>query len=198
MKVWPCIAVVLMLAGCQQLPKVQQLMGKPRPAGTVTLAATALSSAVLRVQIPSRGADAPLSLAGVNGGVETWMAVDTISLSFDRGVLVASRGLGFDLMGANADATLEALAGRAGGVYRREMRYLTGDQHSSYVLAGCTMQEIGAETVAGRRMTRFEERCEARRDSFTNIFWRGADGRIISSRQWLSPEVGYITATLRD
>jgi len=187
--------MAILLAGC--LPVLQA--GGKAPAGQrVTVAATALSGAVLQVQIPSRGADAPLSLAAVNGDVETWMAVDDISLSFRRGVLVASRGLGFDLMGADAQTTLDAMAGRQGGVYRRQMRYLTGDHHSTWLMAGCTMKEAGPEVVGGRSLSRFEEACQARQHVFTNVFWRDGDGRIVRSRQWLSPEIGYVLTGLRE
>nr|MCU0803203.1 YjbF family lipoprotein [Paracoccaceae bacterium] len=152
----PCLlaASLVLLPGCQ--PVLQKLSGSEPPKVTA-LSAAALTGPVLQVEIASRGANAPLSRVAMNGDVETWLAVDNISVSLRQGVLVASRGLGFDLMGADAQGTLDALAGYDGGVYRRQMRYLTGEQHSTYLMAGCSMAAIGPEMVDGQRLRRFEE-----------------------------------------
>jgi hypothetical protein len=191
----PCLlaASLVLLSGCQ--PVLQQLSGS-EPSKVTSLSAAVLTGPVMQVEIASRGANAPLSRVAVNGDVETWLAVDNISVSLRQGVLVASRGLGFDLMGADAQGTLDALAGYDGGVYRRQMRYLTGEQHSTYLMAGCSMVAIGSETVEGQRLRRFEESCKARQNEFTNIFWLDGNGTVIRSRQWLSPEIGYLAISL--
>lgn len=186
---------LVLLSGCQSV--VQRLTGE-KGTGAVILSADALTGPQLEVEIRSRRARALLSLVAVNGDVETWLAVDGISVSFRQGVLVASRGLGFDLMGADAQGTLDALAGYDGGVYRRQMRYLTGEQHSTYLMAGCSMTAVGPETVDGQRLQRFEESCKARQHAFTNIFWLNGSGTVVRSRQWLSPEVRYLGTRLKN
>ena len=184
------VLAVLMAAGCQTL-----LSGGAGPVGqgAVALPAEVLTGPALRVGIPSRGADAILTLSAVNADVETWVATDDITLSFRDGVLVASRGLGFDLMGADATGTLTALEGGGDEIYRRQMRYLTGDNRSAFLNAGCSMRDAGPEQIGGRMLRRFEEQCEARTNRFTNLFWRGPDGTILRSRQWVSPEIGFVT-----
>lgn len=189
MRVLIYVAMFGLLAGCQ--PIVQRITGA-QPNQQVTLDLNAAANATMRVQIVSRQAETVLSRIAVSNGVETWLSVDDISLSFQQGVLVASRGLGFDLMGANADATLQAMAGQGGPVYRRQMRYLTGDHQSTYLMAGCSMAFKGMDVVNGKHLERFEEKCQARRHVFTNVFWRNASGMIVQSRQWISPEVGYL------
>jgi hypothetical protein len=193
MKIWVCMAALAVLVGCQ--PIVQRLTGTA-PAAQAVLPAGAASDPVMRVQIPSRGASAVLSRVAVNKDVETWLAADNISLSFRQGVLVASRGLGFDLMGADAQNSLNAIAGQSAEVYRRQMRYLTGDNHSTYLTAGCSMVFAGPETVNGRQLQRLEERCQARQSRFTNLFWLDGSGQIVQSRQWVSPQIGYLTANV--
>jgi len=194
MKALICVMALSLLAGCA--PVIQRLTGAQ--SGTpVVVSAEALQGPSMSVQIPSRGANAVLSRVAVNRDVETWLAVDNISLSFRQGVLVASRGLGFDLMAADAQNTLDALAGQGAEVYRRQMRYLTGDNHSTYLTAGCSMVVVGPETVGGQQLQRLEERCQARQSQFTNLFWRDGSGRIVQSRQWVSPQIGYLSATLR-
>lgn len=193
MRTYFLAASLVLLSGCQ--PVLQQLSGS-KPAKAASLSSAVLTGPVMQIDIPSRGANAPLSRVAVNGDVETWLAVDNISVSFRQGVLVASRGLGFDLMGADAQGTLDALVGYDGDIYRRQMRYLTGDQHSTYLMAGCIMVAIGPETVEGQRLQRFEESCKARQHEFTNIFWLEGNGAVIRSRQWLSPEIGYLITNL--
>lgn len=194
MKVLVLATAMVALAACQ--PVVQRLAGNPTQA-QVDLPAEALAGPVMRVQIPSRGANAALSRVAVNKDVETWLAIDNISLSFRQGVLVASRGLGFDLMVADAQNTLTAIATQSPDVYRRQMRYLTGDHQSFYLNAGCSIAFVGPEAIAGQRLDRVEERCKARNDLFTNVFWRDGSGRVVQSKQWVSPQVGYLTTSLQ-
>lgn len=162
------------------------------PAGPqqASIPLAALQGPALQVTIPARQARAVLSHSGVNGPVETWQAVDGVAVSFDRGVLVASRGLGHDLMGADADGTLTALAGGGAEVYRRKMRYLSGEHHSFWLNAGCKV--IRREVEGG--LLRVDESCKTHAHSFTNRFWLDGGGGIRRARQWVSPEVGYLEA----
>jgi hypothetical protein len=194
MKALICVVAFSMLAGCQSV--VQPLIGE-KPSAPVVLPAEALSGPQMHVQISSRGAAALLSRVAVNKDVETWLAVDNISLSFRQGILVATRGLGFDLMGADAQNSLDAIAGQGPEVYRRQMRYLTGDNHSTYLTAGCSIVSVGAETVDGQRLQKFEEQCQARQNRFTNLYWQNGSGQIVQSKQWVSPQIGYMTTNLR-
>lgn len=186
MKLAVLALAVLALTGCQ--PVMQRLSGNPG-GERASLPAAALAGPVLEVRIPSRGAVATLARAGVNRDVETWLTADNISISFRQGVLVASRGLGFDLMGADADGTLTALAGGGPPVYRRHMRFLTGEHRSTWLMAGCSLQETTSDQPGLRRI---EERCKAHRHRIANLFWLDGAGTIRRSRQWVAPEIGYI------
>lgn len=168
------IAAVLItaLAGC--LPG----QGRQAPALGVTP-----GEPLLQITLPAQGARATLKRVGVNGDVETWQSGDGVSVSLRRGVVVATRGLGFDLMGADAGPTLAALSGGPAGPYRHQMRYLTGDNHSTYLSAGCTMAQAGG---------RHEETCITHRGRFTNLYWLDSAGRILKSRQWIATEIGYL------
>jgi uncharacterized lipoprotein YajG len=186
-------AALAALSACQ--PALQSLVGTQAPE-QANLSRAERGGPVMRVQIPSRNANAELVRVARTNGVETWLAVDNISLSFREGVLVGSRGLGFDLMAGDAANTLTAISGQGVPVYRRQMRYLTGDHQSTYLMAGCSMDNAGVEIVSGQRLLRMEEKCTARRDVFTNIFWLNASGRIVETRQWVSPEIGYFRSSL--
>lgn len=191
MKPFVLVMAALLLTGCQTA--LQRLSGSPAPVAAA-LSPEVLASPPMQVRIPSRGAGAVLFRVAVNQDVETWLSADNISLSFRQGVLVASRGLGFDLMGADASGTLAALQGQGEPVYRRQMRFLTGDHRTTYLMAGCTLTAAGAEVVAGRQTQRLEEQCKAHQHQITNLFWVDGSGRILRSRQWIGPEIGYLEA----
>lgn len=189
-----CVVALTALAGCQ--PVVQKLTGTP-PESKLSAPTEALSGPVMQVQIPSRGANAELRRVAVNKDVETWWAIDNTSLSFQRGVLVATRGLGFDLMGADAQNTLTAIEGFGEKTYRRQMRYLTGEHHSAYLNAACSITVVGPETIDGQRLRRLEEQCQTRSNLFTNLFWLNESDQITRSRQWVSPKIGYLSTNIR-
>lgn len=160
-----------------------------RPAGP----AAGPRARLLRATIPSRNAKATLAPVGVEGTVTTWETRDHVSLSFDRGVLVATRGLGFDLMGTNAGPTLAALAGHGAPVYRRQMRYLDGQDHSAYVVVGCSMKTgVGPAAPRGARLRRHTETCKGVRFAFSNIYWTDRKGEVRKAREWVSPQIGYL------
>ena len=185
-------AVATLPVGCG--PLLSRLPGAA-PARAITIETDGAASQ-MQVRIPARGADTRVTLVARNDDVETWLAVDNISVSFRQGVLVATRGLGHDLMGAGAETTLDALAGQGDEIYRRQMRYLTGDHRTTYLNAGCSMASVGAETFGALRLQRHEESCQARDHLFTNIFWTDGTGRIVRSQQWVSPEVGFLVTIL--
>lgn len=181
-KAMAALALSAALTGCTLSDPAQQ-------AQRAEAARPFLTAPLIRADLPARGATAVLRPLGQNGAVTTWTTVDNITLSFRQGILVASRGLGQDLMAADPEATRAALAGEAPGIYRRKMRYLTGDNHSTWLTAGCTMRQAEG-TVEGLR--RFEETCQARDESFTNIYLLDGAGRVAQSRQWLSPGLGSV------
>src|SRR5690606_29267849 len=102
--------------------------------------------------------------------------------------VVATRGFGFDLMGSDAGPVLAALVAPDEGLHRRHMRYLTSDNRSVWLRAGCRITERGHDAATGLR--HFEESCEATLARFTNDYWADGSGRILRSRQWIAPEIG--------
>lgn len=149
----------------------------------------------LVVELPARKTRASLERIGYNNGVETWVTRDAISLSFKGGVLVASRGLGFDLMGADPNGTLDALGGRQEGGYLRQMSFLNGEHGSVLIRAECFSKSIGSERIGTPVLQRIDEQCSTQDIEFVNNFWLDPSGRLVQSSQWLSPELGYVIVT---
>lgn len=66
---------------------------------------------LLLVEVPSAPAQAGMEPAGTNRGIVTWAAADSTLLIIQGGVVTGTRGLGFDLMNADARQTIAALRG---------------------------------------------------------------------------------------
>ncbi len=175
----PALILVLPLSACVQDIAVRD----SRPPLTVQP-----GEALLFVAAPALQAQAPMKLVGSSNGVDTWMSADRYSVSLQDGVVVATRGFGFDLMGADAEATLRALAAPGSGPYARQLRYLASDNRSTWTRAGCRV-DFAVDTSDANRM---EEVCTTYSEAFTNTYWLGAAGQILQSRQWVSAEVGYL------
>lgn len=120
---------------------------------------------------------------GENGGTITYFTPDRVSLSFQDGVLVATRGLGFDLMAADVAQTRHALAQR-GGVSHRTHRTLDGDNTALTHSFTCDI----AKDAKGRIL----ESCTGAEHQFQNTYLYDKAGQMVYSRQWIGPKRGYI------
>ena len=94
---------------------------------------------VLLVQVPQRGAVAVMTRVASNRGVDTYMSGDSISISLRDGILIGTRGLGFDLMVADISAVAPAIAAGAGQGTRTH-RYLDGEDQIRVVTYDCRYQ----------------------------------------------------------
>lgn len=67
------------------------------------------------------------------------------------------------------------------------MRYLSSDNQSYWLSAQCSLtQQVGEDS-----RPHIQERCVTPRGEFTILFWLGAQGEILRSKQWIAPEIGY-------
>ena len=149
---------------------------------------------LLRVSIISREATALLVPAGKNGNKITWVSTDGLSLTFEEGVLIATRGFGDDLMGADLKGAISSL--RGGGNHLRTLDFLNGLDQIERRTFQCTTTATGSETLTiverNYQTTVLEETCVDGDFSFKNTYWRDRDGVIWQSRQWISVQTGYL------
>ncbi len=111
------------------------------------------------------------------------MSADGVSVSLQNGVIVATRGFGFDLMTADAIETLDALKTKAKSAVRVH-RYLDGDNRliaQSYV---CTFRFPTPNTAT--------ESCSSTQRHFENEYEFDQGDRVIGTRQWVSAHIGMI------
>ncbi len=141
---------------------------------------------------------ASLNLIGENNGVQTYITADQISLSLRSGVVLATRGLGGDLISADVSGSEAAIKNRGAASYTRTMRWLDAQDLTLTSTFTCTMMNVGREsiTILGTSFatTHLQENCNAGLQSFENDYWLGvAKPEIWQSRQWLGKDAGYIS-----
>jgi len=201
MMILQMMGVMILLAACGNMQErdalAQQLLARltsPQQAPTVMDVATLKASLtpevlaqidgpVLIAEVPDRDAVSALTRVGTNGGVETFLTPDGISVSMRNGVIVATRGLGFDLMTADVSEPLVALRGGGQSAVRIH-RYLDGENQIFMRNFVCAYTQ-----QSNRQVT---ENCKSSSLSFSNTYVLGAGGRILRSSQWISPQVGSI------
>lgn len=123
---------------------------------------------------------------GENAGVVTWTTIDSQTISLSGPRVVATRGLGADLM---------ALENPGGA--RPVYHFLDAANDAYRVAPVCRATEdareritlTSGEVVETRRVV---ETCKGDDASFTNLYWYESGGQVRRSRQWLGPKTGYV------
>lgn len=154
----------------------------------------------LLVEIPSRQASASRTLFHQRGSIQDWRGADGISIILQDDVLVATRGLGADLLSADPVPPAVLRASRSEAytrVYRHldtENRLVTESYRCSTAPGGAAQVDLIARQVATRRII---ETCRGANDAqlpVINQYWVGtSDGLMSKSRQWVSQSVEYAT-----
>ena len=151
---------------------------------------------VLLAGIETRNAYATLSLFGENRGVISWLTADGIGLYLRQGVLVSTRGLGQDLMAADVADVIRAIQTGHGTAIKIH-DYLDGEDQMYRRSFYCTIRTKGREklniyglSVATRHVV---ESCQNPELKYENDYWISSGNRIWQSRQWIGPDLQYLT-----
>jgi hypothetical protein len=184
-----CLAALI---GCA--PGPDQDVARIRAALTPERIA-AIDVPMIMVVAPDVGVAAALLQVGRNGDVVTWQTADGVQISLQRGVVVATRGLGYDVMSADVGSPPHQ-----GGPYQRVWSSLDRDLGLNFHTLNCQRRSLGehpSDDFAGpATLTRLIETCEGPHGDIRNRFDIGADGFTWGSEQWISPEVGSLQITV--
>lgn len=164
--------------GAAAAPNVAQMRAALTPAVLARI-----NVPTILAQVPARKAVALLTKVETNQGVDTYLSADGISISLRDGMIVATRGLGFDLMRADTERSLAAIAAPPQTI-SRAYDHLDGENHVISVTYECVY------VVISSRQTK--ETCSLPRQRFENFYQRNQAGKIINSRQWVSSQIGWI------
>jgi hypothetical protein len=153
----------------------------------------ALGTPILRATITGLGADTVLVPTDAKGGIVTWSNGQGGTLTLRDGVLIQTRGLGPDLMSAEAPQAAQLLV--PGGTHPRVYYFLGADDQTTRRSYDCTVTIDGAETIQifGRdhAVTKLSEACSRPQGTITNTYW--VEGETIrKSRQLASGGLGFI------
>ncbi|MEE3316860.1 MAG: YjbF family lipoprotein [Pseudomonadota bacterium] len=155
-------------------------------------------SPVSVVILTDRGQNSVLVPINENRGVVTWLAVDGSTVSTRDGLIIATRGLGGDLLAADVSQTNALLQARKPGRVQRFHTELTGDIQADTRAFVCDITDSGPgvlELPDGVRDIRLMiENCYGAQAEFLNLYWiADTDGTILHSSQWLGPTIGNVT-----
>lgn len=139
---------------------------------------------LILVGFEKTGRNQVLAMTGENGSMRTFMTPGEQALILRDGLLIGTRGLGYDL--SVAEPQTEALI-RSGssGSGQRIMRYYTGDGLETPLRFECT-------TGQGPKPGVLVENCKGHGVTFQNSYI-SQGGQISVSRQWIGPTLGYVT-----
>lgn len=133
--------------------------------------------------------------AARNGQRVTWVDTENNTLTLENGIVVATRGLPRDLMGADTGQVWAAIRAGGGNAQRTHEFLTDGDQISQQLLQ-CRIARQGSDTVErlGQTLntTQFEEKCSGEGLQLTNIYWVNRNGELLRSLQAISPDAGYL------
>ena len=182
------LGLTALLSGCAQLAGLigggQAILVEPN------------APEAMFVSVPALRAQGYVVPSARNGSIVTWRTPDNATFSFDRGVVVSTRGLGDDMMGSDADHSIAASTGGAGDWAPRINGYMNGEYQSYFLTFQCRRSgsqsdriTIGDQSLSATRIT---ETCVNDQTQIENIYWRNGNGVMLKSRQWVSPTVGYM------
>ncbi|MCX7566014.1 YjbF family lipoprotein [Sulfitobacter sp. F26169L] len=138
------------------------------------------------------------------GAVEIWKSSDNAQVFLRNGVVIGTRGIGRDIIAADASVTVSALKTGANRSGIRTFTISDGDVTSSKFQYRCDIRNLGAAkvTFANQSLTtdHFRETCvsdAAGGQGISNEYWvQRSTGVVRKSRQWMGPAVGYFDMVL--
>lgn len=130
---------------------------------------------------------------GSPGRITVWRAEDDVTLAMRNGVLIATRGLGGDVISSEVQVAGDTPGPARGG---QRVQYIQAlDNKAVPVRLRCDLADLGPETITiveRRHATRhLRETCRGESGTVVNDYWTGG-GVVWQSRQWAGPFVGYL------
>lgn len=170
------------------------------PLSTDEMAARALAAnpaPLILVGLESSGATQVMAMVAENGNMRTYMTPNMQALIVRSGMLTGTKGLGHDLSVAEVENAANLIRSRRTGQASRTMRYIAGDGVERPLPLNCTVA-IGAGKSfsfagSGWNATQVVETCQGSGVEVQNSYLVTASGQIPVSRQWIGPELGYVT-----
>jgi len=138
---------------------------------------------LIRVRIPAQKTSFFAAHVATNGSIETFMSRSGQSISFNAARIVATRGLGFDLIGAEQGT-------------RKRLAFLNDNHQSRTLIQDCKAPRLGnrvIEIAEISRQARYEEeQCVTGSWEHTDRYWTSTTGAPLKTQQFLGPDLDYV------
>ena len=143
------------------------------------------------------GQNGTLTLYPGEGIGQTWLGSDGATITLDQGVLLASRGMGNDLMGVSSSMPTWKNIKSNATTYTRKMSYLTGNNKIIMKQFICSIDNIsGQENLkiwnVAFKVKKYEEICTQNDFTIKNIFYLDDRQIVRSSYQYHSETIGFL------
>lgn len=149
---------------------------------------------VLFVELAS-GKNGTLTPYPGKGVGQTWLSADGATVTLDRGILKATRGMGDDLMGSTSSMPLWSKINKTTETYRRELIHITGNNKIAKRVFSCQARKTSSKELIkiwdiNFKVVKFEEHCSNDRRSFKNVYHVDTQGIVRRSLQYHSETLG--------
>ena len=156
----------------------------------------AINTPILFVELAS-GQNGTLTRYPGQGVGQTWLGADGATLTTEKGILKASRGMGDDLMGSSSSMPAWSKINKKTKTYTRKVAHITGNNKISKRVFRCDIQKTSSGEIIkiwdiDFKVAQFEEQCFSSSLTFKNIYQVDAQGIVRSSTQYHSDTLGSI------
>lgn len=156
----------------------------------------AFKTPILFVELPS-GQNGTLIPYPGQGIGQTWLGADGATITMEQGVLKASRGMGYDLMGSSSSMPPWSKINHETQIYIRELAYITGKNKISNRIFRCDIQKTNKGEIievwdVNFTVAKFEENCINNGLKFKNTYYVDIQGTVRRSSQYHSDNIGSV------
>ena len=191
----------LLLEQLKSILNKNEIEGQVNPRKVITRSMIDASNVPL-ILIEVLNGDQIATLSAFPGSTlnEVWLSADGRTVTTQNGMLIATRGMNYDLMGADVGAASYSLektiTGKREPHNLRFYKYLAADNQDKIIEYSCVFSKESQETIyifeKPYKTLRMSEDCESGGLQFKNTYWIEKNGMIRKSQQWHGENIGLI------
>lgn len=171
----------------------------PNPEAEARSALALNKGPLIYVSMGGTGYSSVIGMTGENGAMRTYFTPTKQSIILRNGMVAGTRGFGFDVQSADTAQVERLIRARASGSATKTIRILDGLEKERPIPLTCQVVNTGkavSYAFAGTTWsgTLIAEHCEGQGGlKLDNSYVVSTGGSIVSSRQWVTPQLGYMT-----
>ncbi len=157
---------------------------------------------VLFIELPS-GKNGTLTPYPGQGIGQTWLSADGATITLDRGIVKATRGMGDDIMGSSSNMPKWSKIDQNFTTYKRKVSFLNGNNKISKRIYNCNVRKSNKKEFikiweVEFLVTKFAELCDHNGFEIKNFYYLDNRDIVRKSSQYHSDTLGYISTQRLD